>query len=59
MSTLAALIPPRRLRLSERIEREIVLPEGTIALPRGGRAPVIAALDPAIDDDAHQMQTNV
>ena len=30
---LAALIPPPRLHLSEWIEREIVLPEGTSALP--------------------------
>ena len=30
---LRALIPPARLRLSEWIEREIVLPEGTTALP--------------------------
>ena len=30
---LAALIPPPRLRLSEWIEREIVLPEGISALP--------------------------
>ena len=30
---LAALIPPPRLQLSAWIEREIVLPEGTSALP--------------------------
>ena len=30
---LAALVPPPRLQLSEWIEREIVLPEGTSALP--------------------------
>jgi phage terminase large subunit GpA-like protein len=30
---LAALIPPKRLRLSEWIERELVLPEGGSALP--------------------------
>ena len=30
---LAALIPPPRLHLSQWIEREIVLPEGTSALP--------------------------
>jgi len=30
---LAALIPPPRLHLSAWIEREIVLPEGTSALP--------------------------
>ena len=30
---LRSLIPPPRLRLSEWIEREIVLPEGTSTLP--------------------------
>src|SRR5690349_21877698 len=30
---LSALIPPPRLRLSEWIEREVVLPEGASALP--------------------------
>jgi phage terminase large subunit GpA-like protein len=30
---IASLIPPPRLRLSEWIDREIVLPEGVSALP--------------------------
>jgi hypothetical protein len=32
-NALRSLIPPPRLRLSEWIEREIVLPEGVSALP--------------------------
>lgn len=32
-NALRSLIPPPRLRLSQWIEREIVLPEGTSALP--------------------------
>jgi phage terminase large subunit GpA-like protein len=52
---LAALIPPPRLRLSEWIERELVLPEGVSALPGRMRLwPYQREIANAIKDPAYE-----
>jgi phage terminase large subunit GpA-like protein len=55
---LASLIPPPRLRLSEWIEREIVLPEGVSALPGAVRLwPYQREIANAIKDPACERVT--